>query len=106
MVGAMLACIALAPSCSAATATSAESTKHKPKRAAATQPTYAQRADVRAFIDEMVTGYDFDRALLQRIFASARFQPQIVAAMQRPLLEPPKWYEYAPQFLSQARIDA
>ena len=25
--------------------------------------------------------------------------------MQRPLLEPPKWYEYAPQFLSPARID-
>ena len=25
--------------------------------------------------------------------------------MQRPLLEPPKWYEYAPSFLSRARID-
>ena len=25
--------------------------------------------------------------------------------MQRPLLEPPKWYDYAPSFLSPARID-
>ena len=33
-------------------------------------------------------------------FAEARYQPKIVAAMQRPLLEPPKWYEYAPSFLS------
>ena len=40
-----------------------------------------------------------------RAFAAARFQPRIVEAMQRPILEPPKWFEYAPRFLSQARID-
>ncbi len=39
------------------------------------------------------------------MFAAARYQPKIVAAMQRPLLEPPKWYAYAPQFLSPARIE-
>ena len=45
------------------------------------------------------------RARSRARFAAARYQPTIVAAMQRPLLEPPKWYEYAPPFLSPARID-
>jgi membrane-bound lytic murein transglycosylase B len=66
---------------------------------------YAHRTEVKAFIDEMVRDHGFDRAALARLFAAARYQPKIVAAMQRPLLEPPKWYEYAPQFLSPARID-
>jgi peptidoglycan lytic transglycosylase B len=67
--------------------------------------TYAERADVRSFINEMVREQRYDRAALVRAFAAARFQPRIVEAMQRPLIEPPKWYDYAPQFLSQARID-
>lgn len=66
---------------------------------------YAARADVREFVDELVREYGFDRASLLRLFASAKYQPKIIAAMQRPLLEPPKWYEYAPSFLSAARID-
>jgi membrane-bound lytic murein transglycosylase B len=68
-------------------------------------PGYATRPDVRAFIDEMVADYGYDRAALKRAFAAARYQPQIVAAMQRPLLEPPKWYEYAPPFLSPERVE-
>jgi len=76
--------------------------KHAPAKK---QAGYAARADVRAYVDEVVREYGFDRAALLRVFAAARYQPKIVAAMQRPLLEPPKWYEYAPPFLSQARID-
>lgn len=68
-------------------------------------PGIERRGDVRAFIDEMVREHGFSRALLIRWFRDVRFQPKIVAAMQRPLLEPPKWYEYAPQFLTPARID-
>jgi membrane-bound lytic murein transglycosylase B len=66
---------------------------------------YAGRPEVRAFIDELVTEHGFDRTTLARAFAQARFQPQIVAAMQRPLLEPPKWHEYAAPFLAAARVD-
>ena len=66
---------------------------------------YAQREDVREFIDELAREHQFSRKTLKRWFSDVRFQPGIVAAMQRPLLEPPKWYEYAPQFLSAARID-
>lgn len=67
---------------------------------------YAARADVSAFIDQMVAEHGFDRAALRRYFARIRPQPAIIAAMERPLLEPPKWYDYAPPFLSPARIEA
>ncbi|HYT96360.1 MAG TPA: lytic murein transglycosylase B [Casimicrobiaceae bacterium] len=66
---------------------------------------YAQRADVRMLVDELVAGHAFDRRQLLRWFAAAEFQPKIIAAMQRPIVEPPKWFEYAPQFLSAERID-
>jgi membrane-bound lytic murein transglycosylase B len=66
---------------------------------------YARRDDVRAFIDELVHEHDFSRATLRRWFSDVQYQPKIVAAMDRPLVEPPKWYEYAPQFLTPARID-
>jgi membrane-bound lytic murein transglycosylase B len=67
---------------------------------------FVQRTDVGAFIDEMVAQHGFDRAALRRLLAQAKFQPQIVAAMDRPVVAPPKWYEYAPQFLASARVDA
>ena len=67
--------------------------------------TYAGRPEVRAFIDEMATDYGYDRAALARVFAAARYRPRIVEAMERPLLAPPKWYDYAPPLLSTARVD-
>jgi peptidoglycan lytic transglycosylase B len=66
---------------------------------------YAEREDVRQFIDELAREHGFSRASLRRWFSDVRYQPKIVAAMQRPIVEPPKWYEYAPQFLNPARID-
>ena len=66
---------------------------------------YAQRDDVRAFVNEIAAEQGFDRKQLLRWFAAAQFQPKIVAAMQRPFVEPPKWHEYAPQFLTPERID-
>ncbi len=75
-----------------------------PKRGA--PRSYADRADVRAFIDEMATADGYDRAALRRAFAQARFQPKIVEAMQRPLLEPPKWFQYRTGFLSPERVAA
>ncbi len=85
----LLACATLAASCPCAIAA----------------PTgYAERADVRAFIDEMAAVDRYDRATLRHAFAEARYRPKIIAAMQRPLLEPPKWFDYAPPLLSPARI--
>ena len=72
---------------------------------AAPVPGYADRADVRVFIDEMVAKSGFDRRALRRFFANVRYQRSIVNAMSRPVIAPPKWYQYAPQFLSSTRID-
>src|SRR5262249_34295864 len=69
------------------------------------QSGYAQRDDVRAFVNEVAVEHGCDRKQLLRWFAAAQSQPKIIAAMQRPYVEPPKWYEYAPQFLTAERID-
>ncbi|MEO5700431.1 MAG: lytic murein transglycosylase B [Casimicrobiaceae bacterium] len=105
MAAAALVCAASITVASAVDAASAQHRARKPAPVATPAPTYADRAEVQAFIGEMVDEHGFERAPLRRIFAGARFQPQIVAAMQRPLLEPPKWFAYAPNFLSQSRID-
>jgi len=75
-------------------------------RAGPSPARYAARGDVRAFIDEMAEEQGFDRAVLRRVFAQVRFQPGIVAAMERPLLAPPKWYDYVPSFVAPARVEA
>jgi membrane-bound lytic murein transglycosylase B len=94
---ALLVAVCLTTSAAQATAAAASD---------AARASYATRADVRAFIGEMADEYGFDRAALRRVFANARYQKAIVAAMDRPLREPPKWYEYAPQFLAAPRVEA
>ena len=71
----------------------------------ATPLRYDQRPEIRAFIAELVDEHAFGRRELAQLFAHARYQPRIIAAMSRPVLAPPKWYEYAPRFLSAERID-
>ena len=78
--------------------------RHQAK--APTAPGYADRRDVRRFIDELVRDDGFSRANLKRWLGDARYQAKIVEAMQRPLLAPPKWYEYAPRFVNEERIGA
>jgi membrane-bound lytic murein transglycosylase B len=72
--------------------------------AASPPPNYAARPEVREFVDELVSEHAFDRRVLQRLFAQVRHQPPVIGAMQRPLLEPPKWYDYARPFLNSARV--
>src|ERR1700675_4422570 len=75
-----------------------------PARAQA--PSYATRPEVQAFIAELVTTEGFDGAALRRLFTQARYQARVIAAMSRPLIAPPQWHEYAPQFLNPARVEA
>ena len=65
---------------------------------------YTQRDDVRAFINELSAESGLDPRQLARWLGSARYQPRIVAAMDRPLLVPPKWFEYSPPFLTPERV--
>ncbi len=67
---------------------------------------YEARVEVRAFIDQMASEHGFDRAALARTFGQARFQRSIVTAMDRPLLEPPKWHTYSRSFLAPERVAA
>ena len=101
MLVALLGAIALA----AVSAGAAAAPRHASPAAVRAGSGYAERPDVRDFIDTLAREQGFSRAVLKRWFRDVRFQPKIIAAMQRPLLEPPKWFEYAPQFLSQERID-
>ena len=71
------------------TAVAPATAARKPQTTAASG--YERRDDVRAFIDELVREHGFSRPMLRRWFADVRYQPKIVAAMQRPLLEPPPW---------------
>jgi membrane-bound lytic murein transglycosylase B len=65
---------------------------------------YAQRPEVREFIDELA-GVGFNRKHLLKLFAQVQTQSSALNAMNRPYATPPKWFEYAPPFLAQARID-
>lgn len=78
----------------------------KKKPAAEPQGYSIKRPEVRGFVNELVAEEGFNRREVTRWLAQARFQPRIVEAIQRPLLEPPKWYEYAPRFLTAERVDA
>ena len=67
---------------------------------------YAARQEVETFIAELVASEGFDAAALRRLFAQARYQPRVIAAMSRPLIAPPRWDEYASQFVNPPRIEA
>ena len=84
-------------------AIAATATVVKPKDAPT--PAYGQRSDVRAFAAEVAAETGLDPRALAGWLAAARFQPKIVDAMDRPLLAPPKWHDYAPPFLSNERVD-
>jgi membrane-bound lytic murein transglycosylase B len=65
---------------------------------------YGPRDDVRAFAAEVAADTTLDRRQVERWLAAARYQPRIVALMSKPFVDPPKWFEYAPPFLSPERI--
>lgn len=67
---------------------------------------YARRPEVLAFIEKMSAEHGFSARSLRQLFAQAQYQPQVIAAMTRPFVAPPKYYEFAPRFLDPARIDA
>ena len=68
---------------------------------------YAQRAEVRQFIAEMVEKHGFVKRELVRLFRDTRFQPAILRAMSVPPESPARsWQAYRDLFVSPARIEA
>lgn len=84
----------------------ASSAAERGSESAEARSAYLGREDVRRFIAELSDEHGFARRDLERWLAAAKFQPRVIELMQRPIVEPPKWFEYAPPFLSQQRIDA
>ncbi|MGP1677569.1 MAG: lytic murein transglycosylase B, partial [Burkholderiales bacterium] len=75
--------------------------------AAAAAAPYAGREDVRQFISRMVKEHGFARKKLRTLFRSARFQPDVIAAITPPAEPRAKsWQNYRALFLTRERIEA
>jgi membrane-bound lytic murein transglycosylase B len=64
-----------------------------------------QRADVRAFIDQMVRQQHVKRAELQALLRNAESKPAIIETMTRPAEQVLPWFEYRSRFLNERRIN-
>jgi membrane-bound lytic murein transglycosylase B len=75
--------------------------------AASAATPYAERTEVRQFIDEMVDRHGFVKKELRALFGRARFQPAIIKAITPPT-EPQarSWQAYRALFLTPQRIEA
>jgi membrane-bound lytic murein transglycosylase B len=68
---------------------------------------YAERTDVRQFIDDMAERHGFVRKELRTLFSRARFQPNIIKAITPPTEPRAKsWQAYRALFLTPQRIAA
>ena len=66
---------------------------------------YAQRSDVKAFIDEMVEKHGFDRKDLTSKFAAADKLEGVLEAIAKPAERVLTWKEYRPIFVTEKRIN-
>ena len=73
--------------------------------AVSAQANYAQRADVKQFIDEMVKENGFDRAYLEKAFASAEKLDNVLESIAKPAEKELTWKQYRPIFVTDKRSD-
>ena len=66
-------------------------------------PTFADRADVQAFIQTMVKKHKFNKQQLVSLFSEVKIRPQIMTQVRKPLEQKP-WYTYQMLFVSDWRI--
>jgi len=67
------------------------------------QVNYAQRADVKEFINEMVEQHGFDRAYLEDKFASAKRLDNVLESIAKPAERELTWKQYRPIFVTDKR---
>jgi len=75
-------------------------------RAVAAGSGYAKRPDVREFVHDFSAESGIPKGVLLKMFAQVETQESVLRLMTQPYATPPKWYDYYPQFLSAARVDA
>jgi len=71
--------------------------------AASVPDNYAQRADVKNFISEMVDQHGFDRAYLEAMFASAKRLDNVLESIAKPAEKELTWKQYRPIFVTDKR---
>lgn len=64
---------------------------------------YAQREDVKQFIDEMVEQHQFDRAYLEQKFATAKRLDNVLESIAKPAEKELTWRQYRPIFVTSKR---
>jgi membrane-bound lytic murein transglycosylase B len=64
------------------------------------------RADVKQFIDSMVSKHDYDRKILTQVLREAKSQESILEAISKPAEKTMAWHEYRAIFLTDERINA
>lgn len=67
------------------------------------QANYAERDDVRRFIDELVNDHGFDRAYLNRLFAGAERLDNVLESIAKPAEKTLNWKQYRPIFVTEKR---
>lgn len=65
-----------------------------------------ERADVREFIDEMVSEHGYDRAILTGVLADAESMDSIIDAISRPAERTLDWAGYRKIFITPSRVQA
>jgi len=69
------------------------------------QINYAQRADVKSFINEMVRKHGFDRSYLENKFASAKRLDNVLESISKPAEKELTWKQYRPIFVTDKRAN-
>ncbi len=64
------------------------------------------RAEVKQFINSMVSKHDYNRRVLKQVLREAKSQDSILEAISKPAEKTKSWDEYRAIFLTQERIDA
>lgn len=62
------------------------------------------RGDIAGFIDEMVVKHQFERKILENLFAKVQIQEAVLRSIAKPAEAMP-WHKYRQIFLTQSRID-
>ena len=65
---------------------------------------YLSRAEVDAYIEELIQQHDFSRPELEQVFAAAERRQDIIDLMRRPAERRLNWHEYRKIFLDEQRI--
>lgn len=65
---------------------------------------YAQRDDVKGFINEMIKKHHFDRSVLEQWFSKARKLDGVLESISKPAEKTLTWKQYRPIFIKKKRI--